>query len=36
MILFDLALDPLAKGVEGVGKIVPKEKPEVKKPKVVR
>jgi hypothetical protein len=31
-----LALDPLAKGVEGVGKIVPKAKPEVKKPKVVR
>jgi len=31
-----LALDPLAKGVEGVGKIIPKAKPEVKKPKVVR
>ncbi len=30
-----LALDPLTKGVEGVGKLVPKAKPEVKKPKVV-
>ncbi|CAF3600523.1 unnamed protein product [Rotaria sp. Silwood1] len=27
-------LDPLTKGVEGVGKVVPKPKPEVKKPKV--
>jgi hypothetical protein len=33
---FVLALDPLVKGVEGVGKIVPKAKPEVKKPKIVR
>lgn len=31
-----LALDPLSKGVEGHGKVVPKPKPEVKKPKIVR
>ena len=29
------ALDPLAQGVQGVGKVVPKTKPEVKKPKIV-
>lgn len=32
---FRLALDPLAQGVQGVGKVVPKAKPEVKKPKIV-
>ncbi len=30
-----LALDPLVQGVQGVGKVVPKPKPEVKKPQIV-
>jgi len=33
--MFILALDPLAKGIEGVGNITPTPKPQVKKPRVV-